>query len=103
MRNHKIYRIKSLYDNKLHEDTYGKLRCCEYLPIAIAHYDENGDVIEDVDVMGLDMEDKYLVDYSGKVNNEDFDQYTLNFVRTIGIDRDGIAKRIFSMAKANWK
>ena len=86
-----------------HEDTYGKLRCCEYLPIAIAHYDENGDVIEDVDVMGLDMEDKYLVDYSGKVNNEDFDQYTLNFVRTIGIDRDGIAKRIFAMAKANWK
>lgn len=86
-----------------HDDDYGKLRCCEYLPIAIAHYDENGDVIEDVDVMGLDMEDKYLVEYSGKVNNEDFDNYSLNFVRTIGIDRDAIAKRIFAMAKANWR
>jgi len=85
-----------------HDDYYGKMRCCEYLPIAIAEYDDDGNVIEDVDITGLEFEDRYLVDYSGKVNNEDFDNYTLNFVRTIGIDRDAIAKKIFSMAKANW-
>lgn len=83
-------------------DEYGKMRCCEYLPIAIAQYDEDGNVIEDVDITGLEFEDRYLVDYSGKVNNEDFDNYTLNFVRTVGIDRDAIARKIFSMAKANW-
>ena len=102
MRNHKMYRIKSLYDNKMHDDYYGKMRCCEYLPIAIAEYDEEGNVIEDVDITGLEFEDRYLVDYSGKVNNDDFDNYTLNFVRTVGIDRDAIARKIFSMAKANW-
>jgi len=85
-----------------HDDYYGKMRCCEYLPVAIAEYDEDGDVIEDIDITGLEFEDRYLVDYSGKVNNEDFDNYTLNFVRTVGIDRDAIAKKIFSMAKANW-
>ena len=85
-----------------HDDYYGKMRCCEYLPIAIAQYDEDGNVVEDVDVAGLEFEDRYLVDYSGKVNNEDFDNYTLNFVRTVGIDRDAIARKIFSMAKANW-
>lgn len=84
-----------------HEDSYGKLRCCEYLPIAIAQYDEEGNVIEDIDEAGLDFAEQYLVDYSGKVNNEDFDNYTLNFVRNVGIDRAGIARRIFEMAKAN--
>lgn len=101
MRNHKMYRIKSLYDNKMHDDYYGKMRCCEYLPIAIAQYDEEGNVIEDIDEAGIDFAEQYLVDYSGKVNNEDFDNYTLNFVRNVGIDRAGIARRIFEMAKAN--
>ena len=85
-----------------HDDCYGKMRCCEYLPIAIAQYDKDDNVVEDVDITGLEFEDRYLVDYSGKVNNNDFDNYTLNFVRTVGIDRDAIAKKIFSMAKANW-
>jgi hypothetical protein len=82
-------------------DQYGKMRCCEYLPIAIAQYDDEGNVIEDIDETGLDFAEQYLVDYSGKVNNEDFDNYTLNFVRNVGIDRTGIARRIFEMAKAN--
>ena len=83
-----------------HADDYGKLRCCEYLPIAIAEYDENGDVIENIDETGVDFEDRYLVDYSGKVNNEDLDNYTIGFIRTVGIDRSAIADKIFKIAQS---
>lgn len=79
---------------------YGKMRVCEYLPIAIAQYGEDGHVVEDIDETGFDLGDKYLVDYSGKVNNEDLDNYTLTFARTVGIDRASIANKIFRMAES---
>jgi len=80
-------------------DDYGKMRCCEYLPIAIAEWTEDGHIKECIDTHGF--EDGYLIDYSGKVNNEDVDNYTLNYIRTVGIDRQAIADKIFAIAKEN--
>lgn len=75
---------------------YGKMRVCEYLPIAVAEYDDTGHVKEDIDYAGF--EDEYLIDYAGKVNNNDVDNYTINFTNANGIDRSAIAQRIFAMA-----
>lgn len=77
-------------------DDYGKLRSCAYLPIAIAEFDENGHIREDVVTDGF--EDEVLVDYAQAINNDDLDDYTLTFTHTQGIDRDAIAARIFAMA-----
>ena len=75
------------------------MRCCEYLPIAVAEFGEGGHVKELVDTHGY--EDGYILDYAGKINNEDLNEYTLNYIRTIGIDRDSIAAKIFEIAKRN--
>lgn len=78
------------------EDSYGKMRCCEYLPIAIAEFGPDGHIKEDVITDGF--EDEILVDYAGKVNNNDLDDYTIGYAGTVGIDRAAIADRIMRMA-----
>lgn len=59
-------------------DSYGKMRCCEYLPVAIVDFDENGDVIEPEIDLYTDI--KYLenINYNGDMNNVDVDNYTLS-------------------------
>lgn len=78
------------------EDGYGKLRCCEYLPIGTMDYDENGNLQEDVVSTGF--EDEYLLDYAGKINSEDLDNFTIYALRSDGINRDAILKRIQDIA-----
>lgn len=53
------------------------MRCCEYLPVAIVDFDENGDVIEPEIDLYTDI--KYLenINYNGDMNNVDVDNYTL--------------------------
>ena len=60
------------------QDSYGKMRCCEYLPVAIIDFDENGDVIEPEIDLYTDI--KYLesINYNGDMNNVDVDNYTLS-------------------------
>ena len=79
------------------EDSYGKMRVCEYLPIAIAKFGADGHIIEDATTDGF--EDDLLLDYAGKVNNADLDDYTLGYTGTVGIDREAIADRIMRMAQ----
>lgn len=67
-------------------DEYGKMRCCEYFPINLIDFDENGNVIEpeydlDDDIIYLSIED-----YKGEVNNVDLDNYTI----TNNVNREDI-------------
>lgn len=80
------------------EDSYGKMRCCEYLPIAIAKFGTDGHIIEDVVTDGF--EDDLLINYAGQVNNADLDDYTLGYTGTVGIDRAAIANRIMQIAQS---
>lgn len=58
-------------------DEYGKMRCCEYLPIAIIDYDKDGNVIEPSYKIENDIEYIKLLKYNGNINNEDVDNYAI--------------------------
>jgi len=55
----------------LREDDYGKLRCCEYYPVAVVERDEEGNIKEPVFEDGFDDSflDFTLTNYG--VNNDD--------------------------------
>lgn len=76
-------------------DSYGKMRTCEYYPICLIDFDENGDVIEPVHDLSNDikyLQQEYKEVYNGEVNNEDFDHYTIEGTQS----REDIYKSILS-------
>ena len=78
------------------EDSYGKMRCCEYLPVGVVKWDEDGH-IEDLPIDN-GFEDGYLLDYAGKINNEDLDNFTIYVLRQDGIDREKVLENIRNIA-----
>ena len=73
-------------------DDYGKLRCCEYLPVGIVHFDATGHI----ENMGIEngYEDQLLLEYAEDINNVDEDNYTLNMFHMYRIDRSRAIKNI---------
>ena len=59
-------------------DDYGKLRCCEYFPVAIVDFDSEGNVIEKPYNLHNDVAYLQQVRYSGEINNEDINHYELS-------------------------
>lgn len=58
-------------------DEYGKMRTCEYLPVAIIDFDENGDVIEPEYDVHTDIAYLKQIQYEGDINNNDIDNYVI--------------------------
>ena len=58
-------------------DEYGKMRTCEYFPVALIDFDENGDVIEPECPLYNDVAYLKQLTYEGEINNEDVDKYTI--------------------------
>lgn len=58
-------------------DDYGKMRTCEYFPIAIIDFDESGDVIEGPHSLHNDVAYLREIRYDGTINNEDIDGYEI--------------------------
>lgn len=58
-------------------DQYGKMRTCEYFPVALIDFDENGDVIEPECSLYNDVAYLKQLTYEGEINNEDVDKYTI--------------------------
>jgi len=78
-------------------DSYGKMRTCKYLPVAIIDFDESGHIEEPIINMHSDI--NYLKSiqedlYSGNINNEDVDHYQLNGNRRL--PRETMYKYILS-------
>ena len=76
-------------------DDYGKLRTCEYFPVTIIDFDENGDVIESPISLYNDFEYLKYIKYDGTVNNDDFTPYEI--IRTeqcVGDIYDKILKKL---------
>lgn len=59
-------------------DDYGKMRCCEYFPVALVDFDENGDIIEKPYSLHNDIEYLKQIRYEGDINNEDANHYELS-------------------------
>jgi hypothetical protein len=58
-------------------DEYGKMRTCEYFPVALIDFDENGDVIEPECPLYNDVAYLKQLTYEGEINNEDVDNYRI--------------------------
>ena len=59
-------------------DDYGKMRTCEYFPIAIIDFDENGDIVENSYSLHDDVTYLKELKYEGIVNNTDVDGYEIS-------------------------
>lgn len=66
-------------------DEYGKMRTCEYFPIGIVDFDENGDVIEPEYDIHSDIEYLKQIQYDGDVNNDDINNYV---IKNTYVDRE---------------
>lgn len=58
-------------------DQYGKMRTCEYFPIAIIDFDENGDIVENEYSLHNDVAYLKELRYEGNINNNDIDGYEI--------------------------
>lgn len=59
------------------EDSYGKMRTCEYFPVCLIDFDSKGNVIEPEINLYNDIQYLQNLKIEGKINNEDVDHYTL--------------------------
>jgi len=59
-------------------DDYGKLRCCEYFPVALIDFDEDGEIIEKPYSLHNDVAYLEQIKYSGDINNDDYNHYELS-------------------------
>lgn len=76
-------------------NSYGKMRTCKYLPVAIIDFDESNHIVEPIINMHSDI--NYLKSiqedlYNGEINNEDLDHYQLN----VRLSRETMYKNILS-------
>lgn len=58
-------------------DNYGKMRTCEYYPVAVIDFDEHGDVIEPAHNLYSDVAYLKEIKQSGNINNHDVDCYEI--------------------------
>ena len=61
-------------------DEYGKMRTCEYFPVAVIDFDENGDIIENSYSLHDDVAYLKELKYDGTINNVDVDSYEINHI-----------------------
>ena len=80
------------------EDSYGKLRTCEYFPVCLVDFDKNGNIIEPEYSLYNDIEYLKALKYEGTINNEDLNPYTL--VETKNLSREDIYDTILNSLNA---
>lgn len=79
-------------------DEYGKMRTCEYFPVAIIDYNKSGDIIDNGYNLYSDINYLQKLKYEGEINNKDIDVYTLSsVVRSREELYDNILKRLDQM------
>lgn len=75
-------------------DDYGKMRTCEYLPVALIDFDEDGNVIEPSINLYNDIQYLSTLKYSGDINNDDIDHYEIKTFHDREDIYDSILKRL---------
>ena len=79
-------------------DQYGKLRTCEYLPIAIAEYDDEGKLIDYNAEDGFDNSYIPKLIYDGEFNTENSTLYSLYIPTIPEINSENITKNVYNIA-----
>lgn len=78
----------------MREDDYGKLRCCEYYPVAVVERDEEGNIKEPVFEDGFDDSflDFTLTNYG--VNNDDPEKQYIHLPNIPELRKDQILRNL---------
>ena len=78
----------------MREDDYGKLRCCEYYPVAVVERDEEGNIKEPVFEDGFDDSflDFTLTNYG--INNEDPEKQLIHLPTIPELRKDQILRNL---------
>lgn len=86
-----------------HIDNYGKLRTCEYLPIALVDYDETGNVIPYNVQDGF--ESKWVTDmlYEGKLNTEEKAAYAVEIPDIPELNKTIVDDNLLAIARTYMK
>lgn len=82
-----------------HEDHYGKLRTCAYLPIDLAKFDNNGEVIPyDVET-GFECEYVPKVIYEGLMGTEEDSNYKITIPNIEGLNKENMYNKLLDIAR----
>ena len=79
-------------------DDYGKMRTCEYFPVALIDFDTNGDIIESSYSLHDDVAYLQSLRYDGDINNIDVDGYEIKHTHT---NREEMYDSIIASLNAN--
>jgi hypothetical protein len=79
-------------------DDYGKMRTCEYYPVAVIDFDEHGDVIEPAHNLYSDVAYLKEIKQSGNINNHDVDCYE---IAVSDLTREDMYERILMSLNAD--
>ena len=82
-----------------HDDNYGKLRTCAYLPIDFAKFDDNGDVIPYSKETGFECEYVPKVIYEGLMGTEEDSNYKINIPDIPQLNRESISNKLLDIAR----
>lgn len=82
-----------------HIDDYGKLRCCAYLPICKAKFDDSGKVIPYDAEDGFECEYVPKVIYEGLMGTEKDTNYKLVIPDIPGINKESMSNKLLDIAR----
>jgi len=76
------------------QDSYGKMRCCAYYPVANVHFDKNGNIVDEEINDGFIDNFIDIISYEGNINNEEAVKYSLSVPNVPQISKKQIVKRL---------
>lgn len=79
------------------EQTYGKLRTCEYFPLKVVHKDKNNNIIETIE--DGDELDYFNISYDGVINNKKSSEFVLELPKEPRYNIDNILANLNSIKK----
>ena len=80
------------------QDSYGKMRACAYYPVGIVSYDGHGHIIDEGIEDGYEDDFINKICYTGTINNEDNDNYTLNIPDIAEVDKNLVYHNLKELA-----
>ena len=79
-------------------DEYGKMRTCAYYPVSIVNYGADGHIVDENIEDGFEDDFINKICYTGTINNEDNDNYTLIIPDIAEVDKNQVYKNLKELA-----
>lgn len=83
----------------MYDSSYGKLRTCEYLPIALCEYDAKGNVIPYNVDDGFDSKWIKEILYDGELSTESSPTYRMEIPAITGLNSTKVSEQLLEIAR----